>query len=162
MQAWPTAVAGQKQRFGQIFRSGRSCMASSALMTLRNALEEACRRDDSVIFATKPWSLDSDAAIGRSDSGALRPPEIAERSLQCFRGMGSTKGSSADALARRATRSIFCEPFPKARLALHGDTLGDRIEAHNLLQGERFVLQQRLRCSRDSARAIRIPPIGGT
>ena len=58
------------------------------VMKLRDALDEVQKRDGGVIFAMKPWTLDSEADIFELHLDKPRPQEIADRSLEYFLEVG--------------------------------------------------------------------------
>lgn len=54
-------------------------------MKLESALDQVHKlQDDDVIFAKKPWMLDSEAEIGSLDSDLCVPKEITDRGLAYF------------------------------------------------------------------------------
>ncbi len=54
-------------------------------MNLRDALDQiAAVSDDQVIFARKPWTLDSDAEIGMLDEEFRVPASVTARGLSYF------------------------------------------------------------------------------
>jgi len=86
-------------------------------MKLRDALDQADNlSDDKVIFARKPWTLETDADIGMLDADLRVPASITNRGLDYFLevsvvhevlGVFETRKSTAD--ERRALLLYYAE-----------------------------------------------------